>query len=99
MSAQPKPPSTTWTHTDSDGSAEMARALEVKSFRTKPDGSPMTTKDRVRLVRALACATQYTVENACEGSMPAADEMGALNVNFGSLGAKVAMGPIVTEWL
>ena len=41
----------TWTHSDSDGTAEMARALEVKSFRTKPDGSPMSTQDRVRLVR------------------------------------------------
>ena len=70
----------TWTHSDSDGAAEMARALEVKSFRTKPDGSPMTTQDRVRLVRALACATEYTVENACMAGVPPAGEMGQLKL-------------------
>lgn len=70
----------TWTHSDSDGAAELTRALDVKSFRTKADGSPMTTQDRVRLVRALACATHYTVENACEGGVPLADEMGRLKL-------------------
>ena len=58
----------------------MARALEVKSFHTKPDGSPMTTQDRVRLVRALACATQYTVEDMCDGGVPPAGEMGQLKL-------------------
>jgi hypothetical protein len=71
----------TWTHSDSDGAAEMARALDVKSFRTKPDGSPMTTQDRVRLVRALACATEYTVENGCEGGVPPAGETGQLKLS------------------
>jgi hypothetical protein len=79
MAAQRDTPPT-WTHTDSDGNAEMARALDVKSFRTKPDGSPMTTQDRVRLVRALACATGFTVENTCEGGVPPAGEMGDLKL-------------------
>lgn len=72
--------SPTWTHSDSEGSAEMARALEVTSFRTKPDGSPMTTKDRVRLVRALACATEFTVENTCEGGVQLPDKAGPLTL-------------------
>ncbi len=79
MAAQRDTPPT-WTHSDSDGAAEVARALEVKSFRTKPDGSPMTTQDRVRLVRALACATEYTVENTCDGGVPPAGEMGQLKL-------------------
>jgi hypothetical protein len=58
----------------------MARALEVTSFRAKPDGSPMTTKDRVRLVRALACATEFTVENTCEGGVPPPDKTGQLTL-------------------
>jgi hypothetical protein len=57
----------------------MARALDVKSFRTKSDGSPMTTLDRVRLVRALACATEYTVENTCD-AVPAPGEKGQLKL-------------------
>jgi hypothetical protein len=57
----------------------MARALEVKSFRAKPDGSPRSTPDRVRLVRALACATAYTVENTC-GAVPAPGEKGQLKL-------------------
>ena len=69
----------TWTHSDSDGGAEMARALDVKSFRTKPDGSAMTTLDRVRLVRALACATAYAVDSTCDGA-PAAGEAGQLKL-------------------
>jgi hypothetical protein len=79
MAAQRATPPT-WTHSDSDGAAEIARALEVKSFRTKPDGSPRTTQDRVRLVRALACATEYTVENTCDGGVPSAGEMGQLKL-------------------
>ena len=79
MAAQRDTPPT-WTHSDSDGAAAMTRALEVKSFRTNPDGSPMTTQDRVRLVRALACATQYTVEDACDGGVPPAGEMGQLKL-------------------
>jgi hypothetical protein len=69
----------TWTHSDSDGKAELARALDVKSFRTKPDGSPRTTQDRVRLVRALAFATEYTVEDSY-GSIPLPDETGQLTL-------------------
>ena len=69
-----------WTHSDSDGNAEMTRALGVKSFRTKPDGSPMTTQDRVRLVRALACATQFTVENTCVDGVPSPGEMGQITL-------------------
>jgi hypothetical protein len=79
MAAQPAIPPT-WTHSDSDGAAALARALDVKSFRTNPDGSPMTTQDRIRLVRALACATQYTVEDACDGGVPPAGEMGQLKL-------------------
>jgi hypothetical protein len=79
MSAQPITPPT-WTHSDSDGAAEMTRALDVKSFRTKPDGTPRTTPDRVRLVRALACATAYTVEDMCDGGVPPAGEMGQLKL-------------------
>ena len=82
----------TWTHSDSDGPAEMARALDVKSFRTKPDGSPMTTQDRVRLVRALACATEYTVENGCEGGVPPVGETGQLK-----LGADVRANRFLTR--
>jgi hypothetical protein len=63
----------------------MTRALDVKSFRTKPDGSPMTTTDRVRLVRALACATEFSVENGCDGGVPPADTAGQLH-----LGAEVS---------
>jgi hypothetical protein len=79
MSVQPITPPT-WTHSDSDGAAEMTRALDVKSFRTKPDGALMTTPDRVRLVRALACATAYTVEDMCDGGVPPAGEMGQLKL-------------------
>ena len=82
----------TWTHSDSDGTAEMARALDVKSFRTKPDGSQMTPKDRVRLVRALACATGYTVENTCDGGVPASGEAGQLK-----LGSDVRAGRFRTR--
>lgn len=81
----------TWTHSDSDGAAEIARALEVKSFRTKPDGSPMTTQDRVRLVRALACATEYTVENTCDGGVPPAGEMGQLKLGSEVRGDRFSM--------
>jgi len=80
QTAAPKPP--TWTHTDSEGSAQLARALKVQSFRTHPDGSPMSTTDRVRLVRALCIATAYVVEDASSGAagVPPRGEIGPLTL-------------------
>jgi hypothetical protein len=40
-----------------------------------PPGAPITTEDRVRIVRALAVMTQYTVENARVQRVPALSEM------------------------
>jgi hypothetical protein len=72
---QQRPGSVTWTHTDSDPRAALAAALTVQSFLTKPDGSPMSSQDRLRLVRSLGVATVYTMEAACSGGVPPAGEM------------------------
>jgi hypothetical protein len=63
MSAQRTAP-VVWKHQDSDPKAALDLALGARSYLTQPDGSPMTSADRVRLVRTLAIATEYAVENA-----------------------------------
>ena len=63
MSVQRRAP-TTWEHQDSDPKAALALAFGAPSFIARPDGAPMTTADRVRVVRTLAIATEYAVENA-----------------------------------
>ena len=63
MSVQHRAP-TTWEHQDSDPKAALALAFGAPSFIARPDGAPMTTADRVRVVRTLAIATEYAVENA-----------------------------------
>jgi len=54
----------TWTHEDSDPKGSMALAFDAKSYVERPSGSPLIRTDRVRVVRALAIATHYAVENA-----------------------------------
>lgn len=63
MSAQANPP-LVWKHEDSDPKAALALAFNAQSYSARPDGSPMTSAERVRLVRSLAIATEYVVENA-----------------------------------
>lgn len=63
MSTQRTAP-TTWKHQDSDPKAALDLAFGAQSFVAQPDGSPMTTADRSRIVRTLAIATEYAVENA-----------------------------------
>ena len=55
---------TTWKHEDSDPKGSMILAFGAVDHVTRTYGSPLTTADRVRLVRALAIATHYAVENA-----------------------------------
>jgi hypothetical protein len=55
---------TTWKHQDSDPKAALELAFGAQSYVARPDGSPMSTADRVRIVRTLAIATEYAVENA-----------------------------------
>jgi hypothetical protein len=74
MSAQPKPP--TWEHQDSDPKAALALAFGAQSYGARPDGSAMTTADRVRLVRTLAIATEYAVENARVVGVPPSEKDG-----------------------
>jgi hypothetical protein len=63
---------TTWKHEDSDPKAAMALAFDAQSFAPRPKGAPLTAADRVRLVRSLAIATLYAVENArVVGVLPA----------------------------
>jgi hypothetical protein len=84
MSAQPQrqaPPE--WRHTDSDPRAALTAALEVRgvqSFLTKPDGSAVTTSDRVRLVRSLGIATIYTIEGARTKGVSPPGEMETLRL-------------------
>ena len=55
---------TTWKHEDGDPKGSMILAFGAVDHVTRTYGSPLTTADRVRLVRALAIATHYAVENA-----------------------------------
>jgi hypothetical protein len=71
MSVQATSP-TTWKHQDSDPKAALVTALGAQSY-----GSPLTTVERVRIVRTLAIATEYAVENArVVGVPPATDKEG-----------------------
>jgi hypothetical protein len=63
MSAERRAPAT-WKHQDSDPKAALALAFGAASYGARPDGSPMTSADRIRIVRTLAIATEYAVENA-----------------------------------
>ncbi|MEP7123129.1 MAG: hypothetical protein ABJE95_19530 [Byssovorax sp.] len=54
----------TWTHEDSDPKASMALAFDAKTYLARANGTTAIRPDRVRLVRALAIATHYAVENA-----------------------------------
>jgi hypothetical protein len=77
MSTQPRPlPS--WRHQDSDPKGSLSLALGAASFTARADGSPLSTADRLRVVRTLAIATEYAVENArVVGVGPARREDGA----------------------
>ena len=54
---------TTWTHEDSDPKASMSLAFDAQNYGAGRSGPPLTTANRVRLVRSLVIATLYAVEN------------------------------------
>ncbi len=73
MSVRTLPPAT-WTHRDSHPKEALDLALGARSYLVRPDGVPMSTADRVRIVRTLAIATEYAVENARVVGVPALQE-------------------------
>ncbi len=73
MSAEPVTPAT-WTHRDSHPKEALDLALGARSYLVRPDGTAMSTADRVRIVRTLAIATGYAVENARVVGVPALKE-------------------------
>lgn len=73
MSVQTAPP-TTWKHQDSDPKGALALALGAQSYVARPDGTPMSTADRIRILRTLAIATEYAVENARVVGVPQVGE-------------------------
>ncbi len=80
MSAiQVAPKAITWRHTDPDLSGAVQAALAIRgdsggdpriAYQKKADGSPMTTADRVRLVRSLSIATLVTILDARKQGLP-----------------------------
>ena len=78
------PKTITWRHTDPDINGAIQAALAIRgdsrvdpriAYQKKADGSPMTTADRVRLVRSLSIATLITIEDARKQGLPPLGEM------------------------
>jgi hypothetical protein len=57
----------TWRHSDSTPDASLALALDAKQYVTKPDGTPFSTAERVRVLRALSVASIIAIEQAKTG--------------------------------
>ena len=51
-----------WKHSDSAPDQTLAFALAAKQYVTRPDGTPLSTADRVRVLRALGVATLDAIE-------------------------------------
>jgi hypothetical protein len=79
-----------WSHKDSAPAQSMEVALALRGWERWPadpalagavqalggtGGGPMTTADRVRMLRAQAIATAYAVENATKQRVPPQGEM------------------------
>jgi hypothetical protein len=84
------PKTITWRHTDPDLKGAIQAALAIRggrqadpqlAYQKRADGSPMTTADRVRLIRSLSIATLVTIADARRQGLPPAGEMeGALKL-------------------
>jgi hypothetical protein len=69
-------PPLTWRHQDTDLNGQIRQALDSQSYFGKgDDGAPFTPRGLTRMVRALAVATLYTVENSRTVGVPKVGEM------------------------
>jgi hypothetical protein len=73
-----------WRHTDRDLNGAIRTALAVRptegtdprvAYQRKADGSPLSTSDRIRIIRSLSIATLITIEDARSQGLAPVGEM------------------------
>jgi len=84
----PKP--IVWRHTDRDLNGAIRTALAIRpsderdprlAYQRKADGSPLSTTDRIRILRSLSIATLITIEDArTQGLSPVGEMENALQL-------------------
>jgi hypothetical protein len=68
-------PRVVWRHTDTDLNGALRTALAAPSYRRGPDGKPLSTEDRVRILRSLGIATLWAAEGCRTTGMLQVGEM------------------------
>ena len=96
----------TWRHTDPNLRGAISTALAIRrapgdrtvdpriAYQRNADGSPMSTAERVRILRSLTIATLVTVEDARWGGLP---PLGEGDVSL-KLGGEVSPGKYTNEF-